>query len=158
MMKELAKCRDAGSRPGYSDDTRSGMPIEIYIVRGRGDPAPFALTPKPHEPVGITVHGSFSEPQTCRAPSSIEATRMLAEREGILFGPIWSGKGMARLIKLLKQRHFTQGQFSFFCTLEAPRLCLTPEGPWRPERACLGVIDFTLEIIDAGISRKITAL
>ena len=82
---------------------------------------------------------------------------MLAELEDILLGPVWSGKGMAGLIKLLKQRHFTQGQFSF-CTPEAPRLCLPPEVPSRSERACLGVIDFTLEIIDAGTSRKIAAL
>ena len=77
------------------------------------------------EPAGIMVHGSFSEQQTCRAPSSIEATPMLADREGILLGRIWSGKGMAGLIKLVKQRHFTQGQCSFFCTPEGAAALFT---------------------------------
>ena len=46
MLKELAKCRDAGSNPGCSDDTRSGVSIEIDIVGGRGVRDPPASTPE----------------------------------------------------------------------------------------------------------------
>ncbi len=44
------------------------------------------------------------------APSTIEAIRMLAELEGILLDPVYSGKGMAGLIDLVRQGHFEKGQ------------------------------------------------
>lgn len=40
------------------------------------------------------------------APSTIEAIRMLAELEGILLDPVYTGKGMAGLIGLIRQGHF----------------------------------------------------
>ena len=44
------------------------------------------------------------------APSTIEAVKMLAELEGILLDPVYSGKGMAGLIDLVRQGHFKKGQ------------------------------------------------
>jgi L-cysteate sulfo-lyase len=44
------------------------------------------------------------------APSTIEAIRMLAQLEGILLDPVYSGKGMAGLIDLVRKRDFKQGQ------------------------------------------------
>jgi L-cysteate sulfo-lyase len=44
------------------------------------------------------------------APSTIEAIRMLAQLEGILLDPVYSGKGMAGLIDLVRKGHFKQGQ------------------------------------------------
>lgn len=44
------------------------------------------------------------------AQSTIEAIRMLAELEGILLDPVYSGKGMAGLIDLIKKGHFKRGQ------------------------------------------------
>ena len=40
------------------------------------------------------------------ATSTIEAIRMLAELEGILLDPVYSGKGMAGLIDLVRKGHF----------------------------------------------------
>lgn len=44
------------------------------------------------------------------APGTLEAIRMLAELEGILLDPVYSGKGMAGLIDLVRRGHFTSGQ------------------------------------------------
>ncbi len=44
------------------------------------------------------------------AASTIEAIRMLAELEGILLDPVYSGKGMAGLIDLVRKGHFEKGQ------------------------------------------------
>lgn len=44
------------------------------------------------------------------APSTIEAIRMFAELDGILLDPVYSGKGAAGLIDLIRRGHFHQGQ------------------------------------------------
>jgi len=44
------------------------------------------------------------------APSTIEAIRMVARLEGILLDPVYSGKGMAGLIDLVRNGHFARGQ------------------------------------------------
>jgi L-cysteate sulfo-lyase len=44
------------------------------------------------------------------APSTIEAIRMLAKTDGILLDPVYSGKGMAGLIDLVKKGFFKKGQ------------------------------------------------
>jgi L-cysteate sulfo-lyase len=41
---------------------------------------------------------------------TLEAIRMLAELEGILLDPVYSGKGMAGLIDLVRRGHFKPGQ------------------------------------------------
>lgn len=38
------------------------------------------------------------------------AVRMLAQLEGLLFDPVYSGKGLAGLIDLIRQGHFTKGE------------------------------------------------
>ena len=43
-------------------------------------------------------------------PGMIEAVTMLARLEGILLDPVYSGKGMAGLIDLVRQGHFKKGQ------------------------------------------------
>jgi L-cysteate sulfo-lyase len=42
------------------------------------------------------------------AESTIEAIKMLAELEGILMDPVYSGKGMAGLIDLIRKGHFKE--------------------------------------------------
>ena len=44
------------------------------------------------------------------AASTIEAIRMFAELEGILLDPVYSGKGAAGLIDLIRKGHFKKGQ------------------------------------------------
>ena len=44
------------------------------------------------------------------APSTIDAIRTLARLEGILLDPVYSGKGMAGLIDLVKKGFFKKGQ------------------------------------------------
>ncbi|MCQ0988741.1 D-cysteate sulfo-lyase [Jiella marina] len=44
------------------------------------------------------------------APSTIEAIRMFAELEGILLDPVYSGKGAAGLIDLVRKGEFAKGQ------------------------------------------------
>lgn len=44
------------------------------------------------------------------APSTIEAIKMLAKLEGILLDPVYSGKGMAGLIDLVRKGKFTRGE------------------------------------------------
>src|SRR5690625_324486 len=40
----------------------------------------------------------------------VEAIKLLAEYEGILLDPVYSGKGMAGLIDLIRQGHFKKGE------------------------------------------------
>ena len=40
----------------------------------------------------------------------LEAVRLTARLEGILLDPVYSGKGMAGLIGLIRQGHFDRGQ------------------------------------------------
>ncbi len=47
-------------------------------------------------------------------PGMVEAVRMLARTEGIFLDPVYSGKGMAGLIDLIRQGHFTRGQTIVF--------------------------------------------
>lgn len=44
------------------------------------------------------------------ADSTIEAIEMFAQLEGILLDPVYSGKGAAGLIDLVRKGHFTRGQ------------------------------------------------
>jgi L-cysteate sulfo-lyase len=44
------------------------------------------------------------------APDTIEAINMLAHLEGILLDPVYSGKGMAGLIDLIKKGFFKKGE------------------------------------------------
>lgn len=40
----------------------------------------------------------------------IEAVRLVAQLEGILLDPVYSGKGMAGLIDLIRSGHFRKGE------------------------------------------------
>lgn len=44
------------------------------------------------------------------AAGTLEAIRMMAELEGILLDPVYSGKGMAGMIDLIRQGQFRKGQ------------------------------------------------
>lgn len=48
------------------------------------------------------------------APSTLEAIRILAENEGLLLDPVYSGKGMAGLIDLVRKGEFRKGQRVIF--------------------------------------------
>ena len=43
-------------------------------------------------------------------PGMVEAVQMLAQMEGILLDPVYSGKGMAGLIDLIRQGHFREDE------------------------------------------------
>ena len=47
-------------------------------------------------------------------PGMIEAVRMVASLEGILLDPVYSGKGMAGLVDLIRRGTFTKGQTVVF--------------------------------------------
>ncbi|MFU8883781.1 MAG: pyridoxal-phosphate dependent enzyme, partial [Rhodobacterales bacterium] len=44
------------------------------------------------------------------APSTIEAIKIFARTEAILLDPVYSAKGAAGLIDLIRKGHFTKGQ------------------------------------------------
>jgi len=43
-------------------------------------------------------------------PSMIEAIRLAAQTDAILLDPVYSGKGMAGLIDLIRKGHFKKGE------------------------------------------------
>jgi L-cysteate sulfo-lyase len=47
-------------------------------------------------------------------PGMIEAVELLARQEGILLDPVYTGKGFAGLIDLIRKQHFTRGQKVLF--------------------------------------------
>jgi L-cysteate sulfo-lyase len=47
-------------------------------------------------------------------PGMIEAVELLARQEGVLLDPVYTGKGFAGLIDLIRKRHFTRGQKVLF--------------------------------------------
>lgn len=47
-------------------------------------------------------------------PGMIEAVELLARHEGILLDPVYTGKGFAGLVDLIRKGHFTQGQKILF--------------------------------------------
>jgi len=56
------------------------------------------------------VGGGYGIP----TPGMIEAVRMLARLEGIMLDPVYSGKGMAGLVDLIRRGTFTKGQTVVF--------------------------------------------
>jgi D-cysteine desulfhydrase len=48
------------------------------------------------------------------SPEMIEAVRMVAEIEGILLDPVYTGKAMAGLVGLVRQGVFAKGQKVLF--------------------------------------------
>ena len=52
------------------------------------------------------VGGGYGIP----TPGMVEAVTLLAKTEGILLDPVYSGKGMAGLIDLIRKGHFTKEQ------------------------------------------------
>src|SRR5699024_65300 len=52
------------------------------------------------------VGGGYGEP----TDEMVEAIKLLAEYEGILLDPVYSGKGMAGLIDLIRKGHFKKGE------------------------------------------------
>ena len=47
-------------------------------------------------------------------PGMVEAVRMVARLEGIFLDPVYSGKGMAGLVDLIRRGVFTDGQTVVF--------------------------------------------
>ncbi|MGE5359843.1 MAG: D-cysteine desulfhydrase [Bacteroidales bacterium] len=63
----------------------------------------------------ITALGDWVGPgYSLPSPEMIEAVRMLAEVEGILLDPVYTGKAMAGLIALVRNGVFTKGQKVLF--------------------------------------------
>jgi D-cysteine desulfhydrase len=63
----------------------------------------------------ITALGDWVGPgYSLPSPEMIEAVRMLAQVEGILLDPVYTGKAMAGLIGLIRQGVFTKGQNVLF--------------------------------------------
>lgn len=60
--------------------------------------------------VVIADAGYVGEGYGIPAPSTIEAIRMVAELEGILLDPVYSGKGMAGLIDYVRQGRFKKSE------------------------------------------------
>lgn len=66
----------------------------------------------------------------------IEATQLLARHEGIFLDPVYSGKGFAGLLDLIRKGHFTKGQNIVFVHtggavgLFAYRSVLAPQAPF----------------------------
>jgi L-cysteate sulfo-lyase len=52
------------------------------------------------------VGGGYGQPTS----SMVEAVKMLAQYEGILLDPVYSGKGFAGLVDLIRKGHFKKGE------------------------------------------------
>lgn len=99
--------------------TRSGIPVlgvGVRLPRPQQEEAVFALACRTAEHLGLPgmvhredvvancdyVGAGYGVP----TPGMVQAVRMVAELEGILLDPVYSGKAMAGLVDLIRQRHF----------------------------------------------------
>lgn len=74
----------------------------------------FSSTAVVEEPDVVANSDYVGEGYGIPAKSTIEAIRLLAELEGLLLDPVYSGKGMAGLIDLVKQGRFKKGERIIF--------------------------------------------
>jgi D-cysteine desulfhydrase len=107
--------------------SNSGIPLTgINVRRTREQQEPMVHTLAQHTAEllcvrggvpreAITALGDWVGPgYSLPSPEMIEAVRMLAEIEGILLDPVYTGKAMAGLIGLVRQGVFTKGQKVLF--------------------------------------------
>ena len=116
----------AGTQAGLVaglEGARSGIPVLGIGVRAARQPQEervFALAQQTAELLGVPgalrreavvancdyVGPGYGLP----TPGMVEAVTLLARTEGILLDPVYSGKGMAGLLDLIRQGHFKAGQ------------------------------------------------
>lgn len=103
--------------------SNSGIPvlgISVRAPRARQEDNVYALAKGTWELLG--AHGEFprdrvvvnsdyvGEGYGLPTEATLEALRLLAQLEGILLDPVYTGKGMAGLIDLIRKGQFTQGE------------------------------------------------
>ena len=99
------------------------MGVSVRQPREKQTAAVHALTQKTLEKLGldgvnedriIVDDGYVGEGYGLPAPSTLEAIRLLAQLEGLLLDPVYSAKGMAGLIGLIRQGFFTSNETVLF--------------------------------------------
>jgi L-cysteate sulfo-lyase len=116
----------AGTQTGLVvglEGTRSGIPVLGICVNAdkkTQEEKVFALTEKTTEFIGIpgsvkreavVANGDYVGPgYGLPTEGMIEATELLAREEGILLDPVYSGKGMAGLIDLIRKGEFRKDE------------------------------------------------
>jgi len=107
--------------------TNSGIPltgINVRRTRAEQEPMVHKLAEQTAESLGvrggvpreaITALGDWVGPgYSLPSAEMVDAVRMLAQLEGILLDPVYTGKAMAGLIGLVRQGVFTKGQRVLF--------------------------------------------
>ena len=103
--------------------TNSGIPllgIGVRAPKQKQEEMVFALAEQTAERLGcpgvvkrgdVVANSDYvGEGYGIPAPSTLEAIAMFAELEAILLDPVYSGKGAAGLIDLIRKGHFKKGQ------------------------------------------------
>ncbi len=112
----------AGLVVGFAG-TNSGIPvlgISVRQPREKQEQAVHALAERTAEHAGVAggiardavvADGGYVGPGYGQpTPEMVEAIRLLARTEGLLLDPVYSGKGMAGLIGLIRAGRFTAGE------------------------------------------------
>jgi len=116
----------AGTQAGLvsgMEGTRSGIPvlgISVGAEKQAQEEKVFDLVKRTTEFLGISgsvnrddvvANGDYVGPGYGKPTEGmIEAVQLLAREEGILLDPVYSGKGMAGLIDLVRKGHFSKGE------------------------------------------------
>lgn len=116
----------AGTQAGLVaglEGARSGIPvlgIGVRVAKGPQEEKVYKLACETADLLGVpgavrresvVANGDYVGPgYGLPTPSMIEAVTLLARTEGILLDPVYSGKGMAGLIDLVRKGQFTRGQ------------------------------------------------
>lgn len=103
--------------------SNSGIPvlgISVRAPRVRQEENVYALAARTWQLLGargelprdsVTVNSDYvGEGYGLPTDGTLEALRLLAELEGILLDPVYTGKAMAGLIDLVRKGHFSQGE------------------------------------------------
>jgi L-cysteate sulfo-lyase len=110
----------AGLVTGFSA-TNSGVPvlgISVRLPKDRQEAAVHDLTSRTADYVGVkggvgrdkiaVEDGYYGQGYGIPTPEMVEAVEMTARHEGILLDPVYTGKGMAGLIGLVRKGHFAK--------------------------------------------------
>ena len=116
----------AGTQAGIvagMEGTRSGIPVMcicVAVEKKAQEEKVFDLVQRTTELLEISgsvnqnavvANGDYVGPGYGKPTEGmIEAVQLLAREEGILLDPVYSGKGMAGLIDLVRKGHFSKGE------------------------------------------------
>ena len=115
MAPAIAKAPGVKGRP----EAVSAAPATLPAPTPPPDAPRFAAGPMPAQMIALLQRMRADVEKNCDyvgpgyglpTPGMLEAVQMLAQMEGILLDPVYSGKGMAGLIDLIRRGHFRKGE------------------------------------------------